>query len=301
MGALSKLELVSGATRLDISDVANFSWMGYAGFGMAQLHRLVMRGPQQSGETDMGYLLEPRMIQLTIGIMGTYDNVFTKQNQLLNMCSPSNNAIGLCFTRINAGVASQIDVFPVGGLDFASSERGPRHVISQLSLRAPDPTWYDPTPGYLGFGLGGGAGAWQIPWAIPWAIGASTINISSPIIYPGTADSYFYGTITGPITNAIITFTDGVSTYTLDFTGVTINAGDVRVIDTRYPMKTIVNSSAVNKNGDLTTASNLANIVIAKCLPGETTHTTTVTVTGSSINAATRVDINYYNRYNAAR
>lgn len=298
MGTLVKLELVAGATRLDISDIQNFLWQGHAGFGLAPLHRLMIRGPQQSGDTDMGYVLDPRMVQLVTRIMGNgIDDMYNKQDQLLRMVNPTITPISLCFTRIAAGVVRQMDVFGLGGLDYATQERHGYTVLTQIMARANDPTWYDPTPGYVGFSLGGGGGTWAIPWAIPWALGASTINTSQPIVYPGTADSYFWGTITGPITNPIITFTDGTFTYTLDFTGTTITAGHYYTIDTRYPYKTVTDDAGVVQNGTLTTASNLATIVINKCKPGETNHNTTVTVTGSSVNAATRIDINYYLRY----
>jgi hypothetical protein len=303
MGTQVKLELVAGPTRLDISDIQAFLWQGHDGMGMVDLHRLAIRGPQQNGETDMGFLLDPRMIQLAVRIMGTsIDDMYNKQNQIINMCNPSNTPIGLCFTRLNAGVVSQIDVFAVGGLKFSTTERKGFTIVANISLRAEDPTFYDPTPGYIGFGVGGGSGVWAIPWAIPWAIGASVVNATGVIAYPGTADSFFYGTITGPITNPVITFSDGVTTQKLDFTGITINAGHSYLIDTRYPYKTVLYDDGTTiKNGDLSLDSNLATIDINKCLPGEAVHNTTVTVTGSVANAATRIDINYYNRYIASR
>lgn len=303
MGSLAKLELVAGVTRLDISDISNFVWQGHAGMGMAQLHRIVMRAPEQHGDSDIGYLLDPRIIQLTVRLMANgFDAMYDLQNTLLAMANPSNTPLSLCFTRVVAGVVSQIDCHAVGGLDFSTNERRGYSVVTQLTLRANDPTWYDPTPGYIGFNLGGGAGGWDIPWVIPWAVGASTINTSQAINYTGTADSYFWGAITGPITNPIITFADGTNTFTLDFTGITIAAGHHYTIDTRYPYKTIMDDDGTTlRNGELTTASKLATIVINKCKAGETSHETTVSVTGSSVTTATRIDVNYYTRYLAAR
>lgn len=298
MGSLVKLELIANGQRLDISDIANFVWQGHAGFGLANLHRLLIRGPQQMGDTDMGFLLDPRMIQLTTRLMGaSIDDMYSKQDQLLRIVNPTNSPISVCFTRIAAGIIRQLDAFAVGGLDFPSAQREGFTMVEQLMLRCPDPTWYDPTPGYQGFSLGGGAGTWAIPWAIPWAIGASTINQSAQINYPGTADSFPWLTITGPITNPVITLTDASGSQKLDFTGITIPAGHSYTIDTRYPYKTVLYDDGTNKVGDLTTDSVLATFSFNACLPGETTHANSVTVTGSSANAATRIDLNWMNRY----
>lgn len=298
MGVLVKLELVVGSTSLDISDIQNFMWAGHAGFGMAALHRLLIRGPQQMGDTDIGYLLDPRIIQLTARLMATdIETLYTRQDQLLRMLNPSNTPIGLRFTRLVSGIVRQLDVFAVGGLDFPTTGRGGYTMLEQVTLRANDPTWYDPTPGSLGFSAGGGAAAFAVPLAVPHAVGASTVNQSQPISYPGTADSFPWMTLTGPITSPVITVSDGTTSQKLDFTGVTVAGGDVRVIDTRYPTKSVVDINGANKNGDLTTDSNLATLDINKCVAGQAVHPSTVTLVGSGINAVTRLDFNFYNRY----
>lgn len=298
MGATVKLEIVANSTRLDISDINNFMWQSHAGFGLAPVHRQTIRGPQQSGDTDMGFLLDPRNIMLSIRIMGTsLDDLFSKQAQLLQMTAPSASALSLCFTRLASGIVRQIDGYAVGGLDFASAQRGGFTLVTPIMIRSNDPTWYDPTTGFVGFSVGGGSGTLAVPLAVPINVGASTINASQAINYAGTADSYPFMTITGPITNPILTVADGTNTYALDFTGVTIAGGDTRVIDTRYPNKTVVDASGTNKVGDLTTASALATLKITKLSPGETTHANTVTISGSSVNSATRIDVNYFTRF----
>ena len=298
MGVLVKLELLAGATTLDISDIQNFMWAGHAGFGLANLHRLLMRGPQQMGDTDMGYLLDPRMIQLTTRLMGTdLETLYTYQDQLLRMLNPSITPVSLRFTRLGSGIVRQIDTFAVGGLDFPSAQRDGFTMLEQIMLRANDPTWYDPTPVLIGFGAGGGGGAWAIPWAIPWALGASTANQSQPFNYPGTANSFPWITLTGPINNAIITIADGFTSQKLDFTGVNIAGGDIRFIDCRFSMKSVVDSAGANKNGDLTTDSNLATFAVNQCAAGESVHANTITLVGSGITNVTRLDFNYYNRF----
>ena len=302
MGDNVKLELISNGQTLDISDVTNYKVLGQAGFGLSPLHRILIRGPQQHGDFDLGYLLDPRLLQLTVRLHATsVDTLFTLQNQLISFCNPTNSDLSLRFTRVASNVVSQIDCYCVGGLDFAVAKWEGFNIQEPLQLYANDPTWYDPTAQYLGFNCGGGANTYTIPMVVPHMAGTSTINASGVIPYTGTADSYFYGTITGPVTSPVITFSDGTNTYTLDFTGTTIAAGHYFTIDTRYPYKTVIDDTGANQNGALTTASNLATIVINKMKTGESAHNTTVTVAGTSANAATRIDINWYNRYIAAR
>lgn len=302
MGNILKLEIVSGVYALDISDVTNYLWLGHSGFGLAALHRLLVRGPQQSGDTDMGYLLDPRLIQLSILLRFTdAEDLFTKHSQLVTYLNPTNAALALRLTHVTTGIISQIDCFNVNPVDFDMPNYDDLNLPVPLSLYCNDPTWYDPTPLHQGFSAGGGGDELTVPMTVPFGVGASIISQTAAINYAGTADSFPWLTISGPISDPIIRFSDSAGIKKLDFTGFTINTGDTRIIDTRYPTKTVVDSSGVNKSGELTNDSNLAELKINKILTGETSHVTTISVAGLNANDLTRIDANYLTRFISAR
>jgi hypothetical protein len=297
MGELVKLELIANGNALDISDIDNYVWQGHSGFGLANLHRLILRGPQQHGDTDMGYLFDPRIIQLNIRLMGTdLDDLYDKQQELTGYANPNTNStISLRFTRIAANIVRQIDAYVVAGLDFASSQRHGFTVLEGITLRASDPSWYDPSGVAFDFVAGGGSAALVIPKLIPFSMGASTIDNSQAFGYAGTSDSFPVITITGPVTDLVIT--NNTTGEKLDFTGVTIAGGKVYTIDTRYPYKTVVDEAVANKNGELTVDSNLASFHLAGRRPGENSRSNSIHVTGSAVSGATQINLAYFTRY----
>ena len=95
-------------------------------------------------------------------------------------------------------------------------------------------------------------------------------------------------TITGPATDAVLT---NVRTgEILDFTGVTIAAGDTYTIDCRYGLKTVKNAAGTNKIADLTSTSDLATFHLE---PGDNSFT----LEGTGTDANTQVTVAYNPRY----
>jgi hypothetical protein len=163
-------------------------------------------------------------------------------------------------------------------------------------LKADDPTMYDPDGESVTFALGGGGGAWEFPWVIPWEVGASTIDLSQNLVYAGDVASLpSIIRITGPITDAIIT--NNSTGEKLDFDGTTIAGGDYYDIDLRYGYKTVVDNDGVNKITDLTADSDLStwHIAAEDEVPD---GINSIRVQGTAITESTKVEINYYNRYN---
>ena len=69
------LEILRGGNALVITDMDRYVLEDYDGFGMPPSHRLTERGPLQHGETDLGYLLDPRLIQIAVKLAGAVQSI----------------------------------------------------------------------------------------------------------------------------------------------------------------------------------------------------------------------------------
>jgi len=285
------LTLIKNGIEYSLDDGTLCYKLGDDGWGAAQVSRITERGPQQHGETDHGYRLQPRVANLILGVSGTsLSNLYAKRNDIIALFGPDDSLI-LRWDDLDR----QIDVYFVGNLTMPSSEREGFFQTVAVTLRAPDPTFYTPTRHLVSFGLGGGGGAFTVPMPVPHAVGASTLDETVGIEYDGSWLDYPVIRITGPITDPKIT---NVSTGdVLDFTGTTVSAGDWYEIDTRYGYKTVVDDASVNKIADLTEDSDLATFHIrmdSSEVPG---GNNSIKVEGSAISTATKVELWYYERY----
>jgi hypothetical protein len=180
-------------------------------------------------------------------------------------------------------------------LTAASTEREGLAQSVGVTLRAADPSFYDPAGVDVNFGIGGGGTGTPVPTAIPMPIGASTIDQTIGVVYAGSWYSFPTIRITGPITDAVIE--NETTGEKLDFTGTTIANGDYYDIDTRYGRKSIVNAAGVNKIGDLTDDSDLGTFHLepdGAIAPG---GANAFRVTGDTVSTVTAVEMTYYNRY----
>lgn len=294
MTLVTSLELIRGGVTLDISDEVSYIHERNDGFGMTPLHRLNERGPLQDGVTDLGYRLDPRTINLVIPTIGdTWSDRYTRRQELLRILAPGNDVVKVKFTD-PAGSVYQIDGYCIAGPLFGSQDMWGNDFKAAFTLYCPDPTWYDPDAQSVIYQLGGGGDTMLVPTVIPMTIGGSTIDVSQTITYTGTYKSYPVIRITGPITDCVIT--NNVTGYKLDFTGVTIGAGAWYEIDCRYGHKTVENNSGVNKIADLTNDSDLSEFAVVNDDP-LSSFDNSISVSGSSITAATKVTIVYYNRF----
>jgi hypothetical protein len=142
--------------------------------------------------------------------------------------------------------------------------------------------------------LGGGGTGMPVPLLVPVTVGASTISESRTILYTGSWRALPVIRITGPITDCCIT--NSSTGDKLDLTGVTIGEGDWYEIDLRYGRKTVVDAAGANRIADLTEDSDLATWHLAADdeVPD---GVNAITVTGSGLDAGTKIDITYQPRY----
>lgn len=296
------LELVRDGVVYDLEDGSVARLIGDDGWGMAPLHRLSERGPLQHGETDLGFRLDPRVGMLAFILRaGSEEAMYTARETLLDLFAPSGAPLALRWTL--PGRTRQIDVQMVGGLALGSQERGVWAQKAAVTLKASDPTFYDPAGAAVTFALGGGEDALEIPMEVPMVVGASTINGLTTVTNGGNWLSYPHLIrIVGPITDPVIlnvvegmaggfhTMSQQAVVMKLDFTGTTIAAGDRYDIDLRYGRKTVVNAVGTNKIADLTSDSDLATWHLT---PGDNS----IRVTGTGATETTRVEINFFERY----
>jgi len=283
--------LVAGVPHSLTDDVV-CNLLEQAGIGLPPLHRLSERGPQQHGDSDQGFRLDPRVISLLLRLEPP--NIIDKRDALLTYFTPRDDALTLRWTRDDAEVRS-LDCHYIARLTLAtkSSSRFLMKVPAQFKS-SDNPSFYDPVGVHVVFAIAGGGDAWAVPMAIPWPIGSSAIDSMQPVAYVGTWRTYPVITVSGPLNSCIITNLD--TDEKLDFTGLNLPVAEQRVIDLRYARKTVVDELGADALPDLTTDSDLTtwHLAAAPDAPGGVND---VRVTGTAATANTDVRIEYLNRY----
>ncbi len=277
-----------------LSDGQQYLLTGIDGIGHVPVVRIAERGPMQHGETDRGYRLRPRRIALAIEMPGGNRATWlARREALIGLFRASDRPLALRLS--NGEWVRQINCYLSG--EMAMTPETPLAPFWQrigIELYCPDPTWYDPTGVSVPFSLGGG-GLLAIPLAVPMQVGASSIDQSIAIQYDGTWDAYPIITAKGPITSLLIQ--NNTLGDKLDFTGVTIAAGDQYVIDCRYGYKTVTRQSdGANRIQDLTADSNLATFRIG-AHPDVPDGTNSIRVRASGLTAASAIYVQFNTRY----
>lgn len=287
--------IVNGVS-YNLSDDTYCRVVAFDGLDTAPVRRLTERGPQQHGDSDVGFRLDPRFFNLVlVAVSSDRSAYYTNRRTLLNIFAPREEAMVVKFVLDN-GDTRQIDAHLVGQPQW-TADASEAYLVGRMGVqfRAADPTMYDPVEGSVVFALGGGSDAWEIPWVIPWEIGAAALDQTVTIQYAGNWRTYPIVKIEGPITNAIIV--NETTGEKLDFTGVTISAGDHYEIDCRYGQKTVVDSAGTNKIADLSSDSDLATFHLEPIRGNESYRTNDINVTGSAVTEATEVYFRYRIRH----
>jgi hypothetical protein len=282
--------LIRGGTTLDISDLVRYHVVDFDGFGAPPVRRLTQRGPQQNGDTDIGYRLDARTMRLTVQSYGsTSANFHSRREELLSLLKPGTDAVKLRWTY-NSTTQRQIDCHLSGGLSLGSQSFLKNNFRDVIELRASDPTWYDPTGGSVTFALSAGGTGMPFPLIVPITFGASTLSASQSISLSDVNawDTFPIIYVTGPVTNLILTNT--ATGDVLDFTGSSVGGGVTYTIDLRYGYKTVIDSTSTNRISQLTAASNIATW---RLVPGNNS----ISVAGTSATAATTIVVQYNQRY----
>jgi len=284
------VEILRGTESLNIGDLVNYAIQDLEGFGMPPLHRITERGPLQHGESDRGYRLDPRLIQVVLAIRAaSWAAFYARRRELLYYLSPASDAaVSLRFTQPD-GTIRQIDGYAMDGPDFPKKDAR-LYQVQKLSfrLKCPDPAWYDPERQSLRIVGGGGGSGFAFPMDVPWTFGGTSVDTDIALDYDGDWLEYPEIVITGPIADAkIINETTG---ETLDFDGDTLADGEYYTIDLRYGYKTVIDDGGVNQIAKLSADSDLATWHLA---PG----VNNLNLSGASAGENTSIVLRWYNRY----
>lgn len=288
------LSAIVAGTRYRLDDGNPFYWVGDDGLGMAPLHRLSERSPVQHGETDLGFRLDPRNISIILDTVCFNRSSWEQARaKVLDIFKPSNTPITLEL-ELNEGTF-RIDTYYIGQMTMPSVDRIGWSQKILVQLKAPDPTFYKSSIEDILFALGGGSDTMEVPTTIPMTVGASSIDSIYSVNYEGTFKTYPSIRIKGAITDPVI---ENTSTgLKLDFTGVTIAAGDYYDIDLRFGYKTVVDSNGDNQISKLVSeSSDLVDFAIEPA-PTVPNGNNSIRVTGTGITENTEVRLTYYNRF----
>lgn len=267
--------------------------LSHDGLGMPPLHRMEERGALQHGSTDKGYRLDPRVIMFAIGIAGNdVPTLYAKRKEIVEAFKPS-DIIGTLEAKIGSETY-HIDGYIVSGLEFVGNDRQYTYQKTAISIKCPDPTWYDPDLIIERFDLGGGSSGFTVPMPVPFLVGASSVSSSFVIEYSGSFIAYPIIRITGPITSLVLTNT--TTGDKLDFTGKTIGVGETIIIDTRYGHKSVYDGTGANRIDMLTQDSDLATFGIMPSpeVPG---GSNSFALSGTNINPASSVTLEFNNKF----
>lgn len=291
---------IVGSNTYNLSNGAPFHRLSTTGIGIAPVRRLTQQGPFQHGSTDLGFRLQNRLINLVILFSGvTAATADTHRDTLAEIFKPLTNTPVILRVTRDDGSIRRMNCYSVGITDMpdARPQRLPGTQEILVQLEAANPTWYDPARQYLLFeSVEGGSEGYQIPTDIPWDQAAGqAIDATQTIQYTGSWREFPTIKITGPGTDPVIT--NLTTDEKLDFTGITIGAGDSYTIDLSYGVKSVLNAAGTNKRGDLTDDSDLGTWHLAADPEAADGYNDIRVEIPSNGTAATQVEMWYYRRY----
>jgi len=277
--------------------------LSQSGWGTPPIDYITQRGPFQHGETVRDYFLRPRTVQLLIRQMFcNRDDWWSGRAFLLDAIRPNRQTTPTAsepgqLRRIESdGTVRDLNVYITQGPRFeARSLNAWDEWAFQEVLRftAYDPVVFDPTRVDTELTLGS-LGELVFPITFPIVFGASILNNTVNITYPGTWETYPVIIVTGPLNDFTITNDTTGEVIELDYD---IVAGNIITIDLNYGVKTVVDASGVNRIGSIKTDSDLATWHIAPD-PEAPGGINSITVTGWNAQPGrTSVELRVFTRY----
>lgn len=289
-----------GANSFDFQ-ANDFGVIADSALGKSPVSRKETKAAQQHGSTDRGFTLSPRVFSMGFIMKGkTFRQYWDMRDKLVRVFKSTEDLFQMRWTFDNGDVRS-LDCATVEGLAFPSSRRSGFADRGIVTLKANNPTFYDPVENSIIFSIGGGSEAFTIPLPIPWPIGVSTLDVTKTIAYPGSWRASPIVKIIGPITDPIIQ--NVLTDEKLDFTGFTVPALYYYEIDTRDNFKTVIKveiadpANTANKISELSDDSDLGTYHLETPVLDNATRDNDIQVTGTSVTAATEVFFRYKTRY----
>lgn len=292
-----------GNRELQLTDRAPFDLVSAQGIGVAPVRRLTERGPFQDGDTDIGFRLDPRTINLVLFFAAANEaQADAHRDTLANYFQGLNRSLALRCARAD-GTMRQIDCYVTGMVDLpldAQNRIGDSQKVA-VQLRASDPIWYDPQPRFFGL-MGGsstGTSGFGVPLHVPWIMSSqSSIDKTFPLIYPGSWSEYPILTIYGPASNVTIQNLTTGDVLLLPYVG--LGAGHWIQIDCRYGHKTVIDDTGANRISELSDDSDLATFRLAADPDADGGVNMMRFAVAASADNSTGLQVQFYDRYVAA-
>ena len=295
------IDVLVNSTTYALSGRNPFAFISLTGAGLPPVRRIKERGPLQHGATDVGFLLDERMLNLALLITGsTLAAVDEYRDDLAEILKPlTSTPLKLRVTRDDSNVR-QIDCYTTGIVDFPNT-LGERIGASQMvvvQFEAAYPIWYDPELVNIFVTNAGGSG-YLIPLDVPMLYTTgSAINRLVSLEHAGQWEVYPKIYATGPATDLVIT--NETTGDVLDFTGHSIAGGDTYEIDLRYGYKTITDQNGTRKNSALTDDSDLATWRIVPTPTAAGGFNDIRVEVASGVTNATQIRMEYSDQYPTA-
>lgn len=291
-------QAIVGNTTYELSDRNPLDVVSVAGIGIAPARRLSQRGPLQHGETDLGYRLDPRLVNLVLVATGAdLAASDTARDTVARIFAPRlTTAVKLRHTR-DDGAVRELACHLSGIVDMPIGESDRIGVMQRVGVQllAADPNWYDPNPQQVSLGLASMSSGLIVPVTVPVPLASGSGGDGRiQVEYMGTFDDFPLITLIGPITDALIV--NETTGDELSFSGYTVAAGTSVTIDLRYGYKTVTKNDGTNLIDKLTAASDLATWRLASVL--ETGDGVNVLrLAGTGLTAASVVSLIYHERF----
>lgn len=289
-------EWVYGTNTYPLNDSNPFQVVSIDGIDLAKVEPITERGPLQDGVTDKDMRLSPRVIQLVLQANTTASNTHESNRELFNRIFTPSAILGKLQLTYDNGNVYQINARPLGDAGLGRNAQNELQLKAGLAFECPDPLWFNPNGYTIGFGISGGGGIFAVPTPVPTPLGSANLNQTVTINYIGTYKEFPMITVTGPITNLIIT--NLATNKKIDFTGTTIAAAHYYTIDLRYGRKFIYKDGVTTdiRTGETTTDSNLSTWAL-EADPIAPAGENAIRVQGSTITSATQINLAYLDRF----
>lgn len=299
MSDYSLVDLLVGTNTYPMYGRDPYSYISLTGLGLPPVRRIKERGPQQHGSTDVGFLLDERMLNLALLITAdTKAEVATARRDLAHILKPRQSTPIIVRVTGEDDLVRQIDTHLAGIVDFPNTlqERMGASQLVVVQFEAADPIPYDPTLQNVTFDNTAFSAGLTVPMAVPMTLVIpSAIDSIVSITYEGDWETFPFMYLTGPMDDPVIT--NETTGDVLDFTGASLTGSDVWTIDLRYGHKSITDQNGDSQIAALTDDSDLItwSLVPDEEAPDGINDIRVEIPTG--VTSATRVRIEYYNKY----
>lgn len=287
-------------------DKSIYRWlMSEEGFGMPPIKYITQKGPNQHGETVVGYRLDPRIIQLQIRSDNSHrEEYWSARAELLNALRPNRQlsgefSSGKLRKKFPDGSMLDLDVLIQQGPVFSAralntwDEWG---FTETLRFIAYNPILYDPVKSVMFWESlydDAAVNQFSLPTTFPIVFSGNNFFTSSrQVTYLGTWESYPDIDILGPVNNLKI-----LNESTGEFIQLNYDIADGEVVLIRLPPgnKSVTNDSGDDLQGNVTLDSDLTTFHVAAD-PEVTGGLNIFTVTGESLSANSNVQLSFYRR-----